>query len=244
MKNVLGLLLPAVISLSIASCASRQSTGMNASTEPNPVVLSGNGTSVIPVDNINTNTTGNSLIRTSGTTTTAAAATAPGMATANSTGNYTMEMADADNAAIAKAKAREFMEQSAVISSSAITLSGLALKNGQRAEIKNFAAVVIKDHNALDTELQAMSRGKNMSIATSGTNLSAAVRDKAASLANTDTKQFDKTYVDLMVKDYKRTVALFEQGTKSTDPKVKAFAAKQLPALKLHLQQAVSLAKK
>lgn len=234
MKNVMGLFLPAVISLTIVSCASRQSTGMNASTAPNPVVISENGTSVIPVDNINTNTTGNSLIRTSGTTTTAAAATAPGMATANSTGSYTKEMADADNAAIAKAKAKEFMEQSAAISSSAITLSELALKNGQRDDVKNFASVVIKDHNALEAELNNRS----------GSNLSAAVRDKAESLKNTNGNVFDQTYLDLMVKDYKRTVALFEQGTKSTDPQLKVFAAKQLPTLKLHLQQAITLSKK
>lgn len=247
MKNIVRLLFPAVIFLMISACAGRQSnTGMRASTAANPVVLSGNGTSVIPVDNINTNTTGNSLIRTSGTTSTAANATAPGMATANSSGSYTMEMANADDAAIARNKAKEFMQESALVNSSVIILSKLALENTQQVEVKNFAAILIKDRSELEMELNTLAQTKKMSISTGSgvSGLPAIVRDKVEKLKNSSSNEFDRTYLELIVKDYRRTVGLFEQATKATDPKVKTFAAQQLPSLKIHLQQAIVLSKK
>jgi putative membrane protein len=48
--------------------------------------------------------------------------------------------------------------------------------------------------------------------------------------------EFDKEYVEQMVDDHEKDVAEFQkQADSSTDPDVKAFAAKTLPTLKKHL---------
>lgn len=50
---------------------------------------------------------------------------------------------------------------------------------------------------------------------------------------------FDKAYMKHMVDDHKKDVSEFEKASRSAkDPEVKAFAAKTLPTLKAHLQQA------
>jgi len=50
---------------------------------------------------------------------------------------------------------------------------------------------------------------------------------------------FDREYMDMMVKDHEKDVKEFERAsTKAKDPDVRAFAAKTLPTLRDHLQQA------
>ena len=57
--------------------------------------------------------------------------------------------------------------------------------------------------------------------------------DKLKGLSGAD---FDKEYVKDMVSDHETDVKAFEkQADNSTDPEVKAFAAKTLPVLKKHL---------
>ena len=60
--------------------------------------------------------------------------------------------------------------------------------------------------------------------------------NKLATLSGAD---FDRSYINLMVKDHEKDVKAFErQGTKGTDPDVRAWAAKMLPTLRAHYQQA------
>jgi putative membrane protein len=60
--------------------------------------------------------------------------------------------------------------------------------------------------------------------------------NKLASLSGAD---FDRSYINLMVKDHERDVKEFErQSTKGTDPDVRAWATKMLPTLRAHFQQA------
>jgi putative membrane protein len=51
--------------------------------------------------------------------------------------------------------------------------------------------------------------------------------------------EFDRKYMDEMVKDHEKDVAAFErESTKGSDPDLKAWAAKTLPTLREHLQMA------
>lgn len=48
--------------------------------------------------------------------------------------------------------------------------------------------------------------------------------------------QFDTAYKQMMITDHKNAIVLFQQGTMSSDPDIKAFATKHLPTLRIHLQ--------
>jgi len=59
-------------------------------------------------------------------------------------------------------------------------------------------------------------------------------------LSAEDADDFDKAYMTAQVLAHRQAVSLFETASTSTtlDPELKAFAAKTLPALKMHLDMA------
>ncbi|WP_412469086.1 DUF4142 domain-containing protein [Pedobacter sp. KLB.chiD] len=57
-------------------------------------------------------------------------------------------------------------------------------------------------------------------------------------------RSFDQAYVEMMVLDHQKAVALFEKASQSSDNEVKAFAGKHLPTLKKHLMKVNALAGK
>jgi putative membrane protein len=57
--------------------------------------------------------------------------------------------------------------------------------------------------------------------------------------------EFDRAYIDAMVKDHKEDVAHFEAMSRDgSDPDLKAWASKTLPTLKEHLKLAEDIQKK
>src|SRR5690606_38864196 len=56
-------------------------------------------------------------------------------------------------------------------------------------------------------------------------------------------QEFDRAYIEAMVKDHEKAVAMFEkQSRTSKDAELKTFAEKTLPVLKQHLDHARTLA--
>ncbi|WP_029285611.1 DUF4142 domain-containing protein [Pedobacter sp. R20-19] len=54
---------------------------------------------------------------------------------------------------------------------------------------------------------------------------------------------FDQAYVNVMISDHQKAIALFEEGAKSKDSAIRKFASKHLPHLKAHLKQVSALNK-
>lgn len=52
---------------------------------------------------------------------------------------------------------------------------------------------------------------------------------------------FDQAYVNVMISDHQKAIALFEEGAKSKDSAIRKFASKHLPHLKAHLKQVSAL---
>jgi putative membrane protein len=70
-------------------------------------------------------------------------------------------------------------------------------------------------------------------------------KGKAKLLDHKTGADFDKAFAEDMVSDHKKAVAAFEKAANnSKDPDVKAFAAKTLPTLKMHLSMAEDLQQK
>jgi putative membrane protein len=63
-------------------------------------------------------------------------------------------------------------------------------------------------------------------------------------LNNLSGRSFDKVYLEMMVSDHQKAVALFEKGSQSSDFDVKTYARKYLPILKKHLKKVSALAGK
>lgn len=130
------------------------------------------------------------------------------------------------------ASPESFMKEAAEGGIAEVELGKVALKNAQDPEVKKFAQMMIDDHSKANAELKALAAKKNIPIpADAGSHKSDI--DDMSKLKGAD---FDKEYVDAMVDDHEDDVAAFQkQADSSSDPDVKAWAAKTVPTLKKHL---------
>lgn len=126
-----------------------------------------------------------------------------------------------------------FMTEAAQGGMAEVELSTLAKNKAQNAEVKKFAQQMIEDHSNANTELKQLAGKKNVTLPTELDAVHKGIKDKLNSLSGAD---FDKEYVNAMVADHEKSVALFKsQADGGTDAETKAFAAKTLPKLQMHL---------
>jgi putative membrane protein len=100
---------------------------------------------------------------------------------------------------------------------------------------------MIADHSKANATLKAIVAAKKWKIAPPP----ASVVIPDAMLTSSSGTDFDRSYINMMVKDHNKTVALFERAASSSpDPQLKAFAAKTLPVLRQHYASIQSIANK
>ncbi|MEP6670841.1 MAG: DUF4142 domain-containing protein [Chthoniobacter sp.] len=123
-----------------------------------------------------------------------------------------------------------------------VKMGELGQGKSANAEIKAFAAHIVADHTKANAELKTLANSKKVSVSEDP---SLMAQGKAKLLDVKSGESFDKAYAEAMVSDHKKDIAAFEkEANEGTDPDVKAFAAKTLPTLKMHLSMAEDLQKK
>ncbi len=134
-----------------------------------------------------------------------------------------------------------FLKNAAEAGAAEINASKLALQKGSSAEVKAFAQKMVDDHTKADMELQSLAASKGVKLPTDA---SMVQKGKAKLLEQRDGTGFDHAYAENQVSAHKDTVKLFEKAAKDArDADVKAWAAKTLPTLQHHLQEAQALEK-
>ena len=117
-----------------------------------------------------------------------------------------------------------------------VQLGKIAASRAVNQDVKEFAAMMVKDHGLANQELTALAKAKNIVLPT------ALGRDNQDDLREFNVKaanEFDEDYIERMIEDHERTIKIFERASsQSKDSEVKAFADKQLPILKKHLEHA------
>ena len=110
----------------------------------------------------------------------------------------------------------------------------LAAQKGKSVEVKKFGTQMVTDHSKANAELTAIVEAKKWNITQPSPTLVA----PDAMLTQSTGTDFDRSYVNMMVKDHKKTIVLFEHAASaSPDPQIKAFAVKTLPILKHHYME-------
>lgn len=114
-----------------------------------------------------------------------------------------------------------------------VELGKLAAGKAQNAEVKSFAQKMVTDHTKANDELKALATEKNITLPNG---LDSAHQSMMTTLQNLSGAEFDREYVNGQVRDHEAAVQLFEkQADDDSDPDAKAFAAKTLPTLRMHL---------
>ena len=174
-------------------------------------------------DTSSTTTTSTTVSDTSGTTSTYDTTGSTGTAT----GAMTSSMDPADN---------DFMMKAAQGGMAEVNMGNMASSKATNAEVKKFGDRMVTDHSKANDELKQLASTKGVSLPTDVAEEHKKAMDE---MSAKNGKDFDKAYMDDMVKDHEKDVAEFEKASKEAkDADLKAWAAKTLPTLKGHLQMA------
>ena len=112
----------------------------------------------------------------------------------------------------------------------------MALEKSANNRVKNFASMLVNDHTKFGDEMGVIAKDKKITLPVlSGM----AEMHQANRLAMKQGNDFDKAYMDAMILDEKKALDICEKGSKTCkDASLKAFAAKSIPVLKMHLDSA------
>jgi len=132
-------------------------------------------------------------------------------------------------------KTTDFLVKAANGGLAEVKLAQLAKDKGSAAAVKEFADMMITDHGAANDKVKQLAAARNVTLPAEP---DADHQKKADDLSKKTGKDFDKAYVDAMVKGHKETVDMFKNAsTKVTDGDVKAFIDNTIPTLEHHLQR-------
>ncbi|WP_333624982.1 DUF4142 domain-containing protein [Sphingobacterium siyangense] len=120
-----------------------------------------------------------------------------------------------------------------------VELGKLAKEKGQHVDVKAFGEMMVNDHSKANDELATLAQAKNITLPASLGTDALNLRDELSKRSPGD---FDKSYIEDMVKDHEKDIKLFEDASKNLkDAELKAFVDKTLPTLRNHLNHAKSV---
>ena len=131
---------------------------------------------------------------------------------------------------------RKFMEKAAAGGMAEVQLGQLAKQRGASEEVKSFGAQMSRDHAKANDELRVIASSKGVTLPSS---LDRDAQKEMGKLSRLKGDEFDRAYMDHMVKDHRQDVKEFQKASKDArDPEVKGFAARTLTVIEGHLQVA------
>jgi putative membrane protein len=131
---------------------------------------------------------------------------------------------------------REFVRKAAEGGVMEVELGRLAGARATSDAVRQFGQRMVTDHGMANQELMRLAEQKGVTLPASLSPEHQALRDRLGGLAGAE---FDRAYMDEMVKDHREDVALFERQAQSAqDPDLRAFAGRTLPVLREHLRLA------
>ncbi|HEX2061468.1 MAG TPA: DUF4142 domain-containing protein [Thermoanaerobaculia bacterium] len=137
---------------------------------------------------------------------------------------------------------KEFVAKAGMAGLYEVQAGNLALQKAASAEVKAFAQRMVTDHGRGNSELAQLATTKGLALPAE---LQGEHEQALQHLSTLSGAEFDKAYMQHMVSDHQKDIAEFEKAsTTAGDADVKAWAAKTLPILQQHLQQAQELAGK
>ena len=132
-------------------------------------------------------------------------------------------------------KTASFVVDAAEAGMAEVKMGELAVKKASNKKVKEFGAMMVKDHTQANDELKALAAKKGWALPT------ALVEEHQKHLDELGKKtgaEFDKEYVDMMVDGHDKVIKMFENaGEDSKDVDLKAWIGKTLPTLHKHSEE-------
>lgn len=136
------------------------------------------------------------------------------------------------------AKDQKFADEAAIGGMAEVQLAQMAQQKGQSDSVKSLAKMIESDHSKANDELKSLASQNNWTLPT---DLDAKHKAVADRLSKLDGAAFDREYSKEMVSDHKKDISDFQkQASGGSNPALKDFASKTVPALQEHLKMAQS----
>jgi len=135
---------------------------------------------------------------------------------------------------------KKFIQEAAEGGMAEVEMGRLGVEKAQNAELKQFAQKIVTDHEQANQQLMQIAQQKGVEL-----NKEVSKKDQRMleHLRGQSGADFDRMYVEHMVKDHQKDIKAFEkEANKGEDADVKGFAQQTLPKLREHLHSATSLA--
>ncbi len=131
---------------------------------------------------------------------------------------------------------RKFIEDAAAGGMKEVEFGRVATDKASDPAVKAFAERMVRDHSDTNNKLMDVAQSKGV---TPPAKLKSSDQRALDRMVKKSGAEFDRAYMDDMVKDHNKDVKNFEkEASKAKDSEVKAFAADTLPVLQQHLQLA------
>lgn len=136
---------------------------------------------------------------------------------------------------------REFSTKASQGGMAEVKLGELAQKKSSNSTVQEFAKQMVKQHSDANSKLEELAKKDNVPLPGDVSKAQKATYEKLEKLKGAE---FDKKYAEIMLKDHKSTIDLFEkESDKGKNGDLKQFAAETLPTLKSHLKMTEELCK-
>jgi len=131
----------------------------------------------------------------------------------------------------------DFMKKAAVGGMMEVDLGKIAQKS-TNPKVKAFATQMVADHSKANEELKALASKTGIVLPS---DYPAEEKSHMDMMKEMTGAAFDKHYIDMMVTDHDKTVALFKTAQTSQDEGVSNFAKKTLPVITGHFEKAKTI---
>lgn len=148
------------------------------------------------------------------------------------------EMAMADSMGMHNNDTASFMQKAAIGGMMEVELGKLAQEKAKNAKVKEFGAMMVKDHTKANAELKQLAQSRDVTLPTAYPEKDKAHVEEMKKLTG---DAFDKHYMKMMVDDHVKTIDLFKLAAKNSDVNISKFAAKTLPVLETHHKTATGI---
>jgi len=131
---------------------------------------------------------------------------------------------------------RQFVEKVSGDNLAEIKMAKLALQKSQNPDVKNYAQMIIDDHEKANQQLRTIAQDQNLAMNKQLSGEETAQYDR---LSNLSGKQFDDAYMSMMVKEHTKDIQKFQQAqSQLTNPQLQQYVQTTLPVLEKHKSHA------
>ncbi|MEZ2440524.1 DUF4142 domain-containing protein [Chitinophaga sp. RCC_12] len=135
---------------------------------------------------------------------------------------------------------RNFMVKAAYGNKAEVDAGSAASTMGRDSLVRAFGAKMVVDHQNAYADLASLANNWNIGLPETPDSVHVAKKQYLLSLSG---YSFDTAYMNAQIMDHQATVALFQAELDSGQQvNLKAYASKYLPAIKMHLMMADSIA--